>query len=127
MTCCTSTPATKGITRWRTCCGVPGCRNRLYLEVHHADPRARGGGDDERNLVVLCSQHHRLLHDGHMGAEVLPDGVLRFSFRDGRVLMRPPGQLDLPPDGVPRGTGCVPIPQPETSEAGAPRPCPSTG
>ncbi len=44
-------------------CAVPGCRNATWLDVHHIRPRARGGGHAPRNLVLLCSTHHRLLHD----------------------------------------------------------------
>ena len=44
-------------------CVVPGCRAAKHLDVHHLTARADGGGHDMTNLVLLCSVHHRLLHD----------------------------------------------------------------
>jgi 5-methylcytosine-specific restriction endonuclease McrA len=40
-------------------CGKPG------HEVHHVTMRSRGGKHDPRNLVLLCSTHHRECH-GHV-------------------------------------------------------------
>lgn len=34
------------------------------IEVHHIIPRAKGGTDDEDNLVVLCPNHHALADKG---------------------------------------------------------------
>jgi hypothetical protein len=39
-------------------CQAPGCTARKHLEVHHIVFRARGGTDDERNLITLCHAHH---------------------------------------------------------------------
>ena len=83
-------------------CTVPGCGNRLYVDLHHLDWVSRGGEHTEHNTTCLCSQHHRLVHAGSMGVERMGDGSLRFSFAD-RVLVRPPGPLDLPGDGRRRG------------------------
>jgi hypothetical protein len=43
-------------------CRAPGCGRTRFLEVHHVRPRSRGGGDDPRNLLTLCSACHRLHH-----------------------------------------------------------------
>ncbi len=53
--------------RDRYACAVPGCRCRLWLDVHHVVPFARGGQHTERNLVTLCPAHHRLVHEGILG------------------------------------------------------------
>lgn len=45
-------------------CAVPGCRCRLWLDVHHLRSRATGGTHDVENLITLCPLHHRLVHDG---------------------------------------------------------------
>ena len=50
---------------WR--CAAPGCSSRWNLEVHHVVYRSRGGGDDERNLVVLCRFHHQRGEHGGLG------------------------------------------------------------
>lgn len=47
-------------------CVVPGCRAAKYLDVHHLVARAEGGDHDMANLILLCSVHHRLLHDGKL-------------------------------------------------------------
>ena len=65
-------------------CVVPGCCNRLWLDVHHLRPRARGGSHAVDNLVTLCAAHHRLLHDGHLGLG-FEDGRLVVRAADGRV------------------------------------------
>jgi 5-methylcytosine-specific restriction endonuclease McrA len=43
-------------------CLAPGC-SRILPQVHHVIFRARGGTDDETNLVSLCPPHH--LHGIH--------------------------------------------------------------
>lgn len=45
-------------------CRFPGCHRRLYLHAHHIRHWADGGATDLDNLVLLCGQHHRLLHEG---------------------------------------------------------------
>lgn len=47
-------------------CRVPGCRHAAFVEVHHVDRRADGGGHDPTNLVSLCSVHHAAAHEGHL-------------------------------------------------------------
>lgn len=42
------------------CCGKKNCR----LEVHHIIFRSNGGSDDERNLITLCEDCHKKVHDG---------------------------------------------------------------
>ncbi|MDB4953177.1 MAG: putative His-Me finger endonuclease domain protein [Myxococcales bacterium] len=50
------------IKRDRTC-RFPGCDNRLYVEGHHVVHWADGGDTALSNLVILCSHHHRYLHE----------------------------------------------------------------
>ncbi|TNU74969.1 HNH endonuclease [Miniimonas arenae] len=42
---------------------VPGCERRRYLHAHHLIHWADGGPTTLNNLVLVCSQHHRLLHE----------------------------------------------------------------
>lgn len=60
-------------------CVVPGCRCRLWLDVHHLQARSLGGGHEVENLATVCSTHHRLIHEGVLGLIRLPDG--RFEVR----------------------------------------------
>jgi hypothetical protein len=66
-------------------CRFPGCVHRRFLHAHHVEHWARGGPTDLGNLVVLCSYHHRLVHEG--GFQVQPSGQQGFRFR------RPNGQV----------------------------------
>ena len=47
-------------------CVVPGCRNALWLHLHHVVPVAEGGPTREDNLVVVCGVHHRAVHRGDL-------------------------------------------------------------
>ncbi len=38
------------------------CRNTRYIEIHHIQPVASGGGNALTNLTTLCTSHHRHLH-----------------------------------------------------------------
>ena len=62
----TTPPATRRavMRRDRCRCVVPGCANHRFVDVHHLDPRAEGGGHDPARLVVLCGAHHRAVHAG---------------------------------------------------------------
>jgi len=54
--------------RWRDegRCQVPGCLNGRWSQLHHIRFFSRGGAHRTRNLLTLCTQHHRQLHDGHL-------------------------------------------------------------
>jgi hypothetical protein len=54
--------------RWRDegRCQVPGCLNGRWSQLHHIRFFARGGGQRTRNLLTLCTQHHKQIHDGHL-------------------------------------------------------------
>ena len=45
-------------------CRFPGCRNHRYVDAHHIEHWANGGETSLDNLVLLCSKHHRLVHEG---------------------------------------------------------------
>ncbi len=44
-------------------CRVRGCDRASFLEVHHRKPLSEGGGNGEGNLVTLCSNCHRHVHE----------------------------------------------------------------
>lgn len=50
-------------------CVVPGCRHAVFVDIHHLDPKAEGGGNDSENLVTLCAAHHRAVHSGRLTLE----------------------------------------------------------
>jgi hypothetical protein len=47
-------------------CVVPGCRQGIFLDLHHIELRSEGGDHDPDGLVLLCSAHHRAQHRGQL-------------------------------------------------------------
>ncbi len=66
-------------------CRFPGCANRHYVDVHHHRSWEQGGPTDVSNAILLCSAHHRLLHQGWT-ASGHPDHQLIFYRPDGTIL-----------------------------------------
>jgi hypothetical protein len=64
-------------------CVVPGCRNSLYLDLHHVDPRSEGGGHTVDNLITLCGAHHRAAHRGELVVTGSAVTGLHFMHADG--------------------------------------------
>jgi hypothetical protein len=60
-------------------CRVPGCRRRLWYDVHHVRWHSRGGRHRLSNLILMCTWHHRLHHQGRL--EIEPDGEGGWLFR----------------------------------------------
>jgi hypothetical protein len=63
-------------------CRFPGCEHQRYLHAHHVRHWLRGGASDIDNLVLLCSFHHRLIHD-HGYRAALDRNQFRVWRRDG--------------------------------------------
>ncbi len=53
-------------------CGTPGFQtpHGVYLETHHIQPLAQGGGDSTQNVIALCANHHREAHYGKLRADL---------------------------------------------------------
>ena len=56
------------------------------LDAHHVHHWARGGSTSLSNMVLLCSAHHRLLHDGVVDMKIGDSGEFTFYNRQGREL-----------------------------------------
>lgn len=65
------------------CCTVPGCRNALFLDLHHLELRSEGGGNQADNLITLCGAHHRAAHRGELRVTGSMGVGLRFQHADG--------------------------------------------
>jgi hypothetical protein len=63
-----------------TCC-YPGCTNRMFLEGHHIQHWADGGETSLQNSALLCSLHHRFVHEYGHAIELGPDRRPRFRDR----------------------------------------------
>ncbi|HEX3483328.1 MAG TPA: DUF222 domain-containing protein [Kofleriaceae bacterium] len=83
-------------------CTYPGCSNRLFLEGHHIRHWADGGETSLSNALLLCSLHHRRVHELGFTVELGPDQRPRFRDPRGRLVAAVP-QPPAPPDlGWPR-------------------------
>jgi hypothetical protein len=65
-------------------CGYPGCTNRLFLEGHHIQHWADGGETSLQNTALLCSFHHRYVHEYGYSIELGLDQLPRFRDPHGR-------------------------------------------
>lgn len=71
-------------------CRFPGCTQHRHVDAHHVHHWADGGATRADNLVLLCRQHHRLVHEGGFGLERRPGGQLVFTDPRGRRLDHAP-------------------------------------
>jgi hypothetical protein len=69
-------------------CTFPGCHRKHYLDAYHLEHWADGGETTRENLTLLCTYHHRLLHEGAFRAKREADGGLSFTRADGRTIPR---------------------------------------
>jgi len=65
-------------------CSFPGCGNRRFLHSHHVEHWSNGGETSLDNLMLLCTRHHTLVHEGGFSiskdyldnwAFIRPDGI----------------------------------------------------
>jgi hypothetical protein len=64
-------------------CRFPGCGTRAFTEAHHVRWWRDGGRTDLDNLLLICSFHHRLVHELGWTVRREPDGSVRWSHPDG--------------------------------------------
>jgi hypothetical protein len=82
-------------------CRFPGCGTRGFTQAHHIVFWRDGGGTDLGNLALLCSWHHKLVHEYGWWIKGDAESELRW-YR---------------PDGARYGAGPVPTEQDEMPEA----------
>ena len=71
-------------------CRFPGCGSRRFTQAHHIVWWGDGGTTDLENLVLVCTFHHRLVHEDGWTIQRGHDGDVRW--------FRPDGRLHHPPD-----------------------------
>ncbi len=64
-------------------CRFPGCGARQFTQAHHIVWWERGGATDLSNLVLVCTFHHRLVHEHGWGLRRDPSGEVRWLHPDG--------------------------------------------
>jgi hypothetical protein len=102
-----STPLKRALWARDRGCTFPGCGNTRYVDAHHVRHWADGGDTSPDNLTLLCSYHHRLLHEGGFRIATGADGGRYFRRPDGRAIPRCGYRLDdVLDDGVDVGALC---------------------
>ncbi len=64
-------------------CRFPGCGARRFTEAHHIVWWSKGGRTDLENLLLICSFHHKLVHEHGWVVKRAPDGDPRWFRPDG--------------------------------------------
>ena len=64
-------------------CRFPGCGTRAFTEAHHVRWWRHGGRTELGNLLLICSFHHRLVHEHGWSIARQADGTVRWSRPDG--------------------------------------------
>jgi hypothetical protein len=77
-------------------CRFPGCTNRLCVDGHHIRHWSEGGRTCLDNLLLLCTRHHRFVHEYNYTVTLGADGVP--SFFDGRGRRVPPAAPPAAPN-----------------------------
>jgi hypothetical protein len=83
-----STPLRRALYARDRGCTFPGCHRKHYLDGHHLQHWIHGGETSADNMTLLCTHHHRLLHEGGFGIVREEGGTLRFVTADGRTIPR---------------------------------------
>ena len=108
-------------------CGFPGCTHTWFLHAHHIEHWLHGGSTSLDNLVMLCTFHHHLVHEGGWTITAVADGAFVFHSPAGKPLAPEPprervddalvwlrdwaeeSSLDLGPEvNMPQGDGAKP-------------------
>ncbi len=83
-------------------CTFPGCTHRIFLEGHHIKHWADGGETSLNNTALLCTFHHRYVHEYGYDIELGPDQRPQFRDPYGRVVIATPPRPAAEDLGWPR-------------------------
>jgi Domain of unknown function (DUF222) len=72
-------------------CRFPGCGARRFTQAHLIVWWERGGRTDLDNLVLICSFHHKLVHEYGWSLQRDRDGTVRWFRPDGTRYRAGPG------------------------------------
>lgn len=73
-------------------CAMPGCTRTHGLDGHHLKAWIHGGTTDLDNLVLLCREHHRRVHEGGWQLSREPGGEVIIRTGDGREIRHLPAR-----------------------------------
>ncbi len=72
-------------------CRFPGCGARRFTQAHHIVWWEHGGRTDLDNLVLVCTFHHKLVHEHGWAVRRDEDGTARWFRPDGTPYLAGPG------------------------------------
>jgi hypothetical protein len=64
-------------------CRFPGCGATRFTVGHHLKWWSKGGRTDLENLLLLCTFHHKLVHEHGWHVARAPDGTVHWSYPSG--------------------------------------------
>lgn len=67
-------------------CRFPGCRRKRFVDAHHIEHWSAGGETSLENLMLLCTKHHSLVHEGGFRIEKDYRNHWFFKRPDGRAV-----------------------------------------
>ena len=83
-----STPLKRALYARDRGCTFPGCHRKRYVDGHHLKHWINGGETTPDNMTLLCTHHHKKLHEGGFSIVKDADDTLRFVTADGRTIPR---------------------------------------
>jgi len=89
-----STPLRRALHARDRGCTFPGCSRKRHVAGHHLEHWIDGGETTSDNMTLLCTYHHRMLHEGGFSIAKEADETLRFITADGRTIPRNGYRLD---------------------------------
>jgi hypothetical protein len=72
-------------------CRFPGCGARRFTQAHHIAWWEHGGPTELENLLLVCTFHHKLVHEYGWSVRRDPDGTVRWSRPGGSRYLSGPG------------------------------------
>jgi hypothetical protein len=77
-----SGPLRRALIRRDKGCRFPGCTRVRFVDAHHVHHWVHGGETKLNNLILLCSRHHRYVHEGQfrVHAHHPAQGATQFRF-----------------------------------------------
>jgi hypothetical protein len=73
-------------------CAFPGCTHTRFLHGHHLRHWLHGGETSLDNIVMLCTVHHHLVHEGGWTVTAVADGVFCFHSPTGQLVAPEPAR-----------------------------------
>ena len=71
-------------------CAFPGCTHTRFLHAHHISHWLQGGTTSLENLLMLCSRHHHLVHEGGWRITAAANAMFVFTSPRGRSFVPVP-------------------------------------